>query len=191
MINRDFFKVVVAPSDEPITAAEVKEFSRIDTTVEDSLITSFIEAVRQSTELYLGRSLITQTIDYYFDYWPEDGLIRLPKPPLISVTSIVAIDEDGTEETISSGNYFVIPETIPGEVKLKSGLSGFTITPRSKAGYRAKCKCGYGYSAEDVPYSIRQGMIQWVAYIYETRNFQPEPPPEALGFLSFFKVLNV
>ena len=177
-MNKDFFKVTINPSEEPITASEVKEFSRIDTSVEDSFITSFIEAVRQATELYLGRSLITQTLEYYFDYWPDNGVIKLPRPPLVSVTSVVAIDEDGSEETISSSNYYVVEEAIPGEVVLKSGLSGLVISPRERAGYKVTYKAGYGYDGSDIPYSIRQGMIQWVAYIYETRNFQPEPPPE-------------
>ena len=191
IMKNDFFKVVVLPSSEPVTAEDVKEFSRIDTSAEDTLLESFIVAVRQATELYLGRSLMTQTLDYYFDYWPVNNIVELPRPPLISVTSIVAINESGTEETISSSNYYVVSEAIPGRVVLKAGLSGLVITPRASAGYKVKLKAGYGYDALNVPTAIKQGMMQWVAYIYETRNFQPEPPPEALGFLSFFRVLKV
>ena len=190
-MNKDFFKIVIQPGSEPITADDVKEFSRIDTDAEDSLIESFIVAVRQAAETYLGRSILTQTIDYYFDYWPKGEVIELPRPPLISVTSLIAINEDGTEETISSDNYYVVPEALPGRIVLKAGLSGLTITPRTSAGYKIKMKAGYGFNSIDVPYAIRQGLLQWVAYIYETRNFQPEPPPEALGFLSFFRVLDV
>jgi len=190
-MNKDFFKVVTDPSTEPITADNVKDFSRIDIDAEDTLIESFIVAVRQAAETFLGRSLMRQTIDHYFDYWKKDGIIELPRPPLVSVTSIIAINEDATEETISSSNYYVIPEAIPGRVVLKDGLSGLTISPRVSAGYKVTYKAGYGYTSADIPYSIRQGLIQWVAYVYETRNFQPEPPPEALGFLSFFRVLKV
>lgn len=190
-MNRDFFTVTTDPASEPITAADVKEFSRIDTSVEDTLIGSFITAIRQATELYLGRSLITQSLEYYLDYWPEDGRIIVPRPPLISVSSIVSIDEDGSEETLSSDNYYVISEAIPGEIVLKDTLTSFVINPRNRAGYKVSYSAGYGASSTDVPFAIRQGMMQWVAYVYETRNFQPEPPPEAKGFLSLFKVHNV
>lgn len=187
---RKFFSIRTSPSAEPISIEEIKTFARIDSSFEDAFLTSIIPPIREATETYLGRSLVTQTIDFFIDYFPQCGKIELPRSPVQSVSSVVAINEEGEEETISSENYYVVSESIPGYLVLKSGLS-LAIAPRYKYGYKITYTAGYGLSGASVPSAIRNGMLQWCAYIYETRDFQPVPPPEAEGFLNFFRVLNL
>jgi hypothetical protein len=63
--------VTAEPAEEPITTAEAKSQARIDIADDDTLVASFIVAARMEAESWLGRRLVTQTIDTYFDCWPH------------------------------------------------------------------------------------------------------------------------
>ena len=86
------------PSIEPVTVTELKTFARIDGDDEDTLLETFISDARKHVEDHLNRSLITQTITLLMDYWPGET-IELPRPPLIAITSVNTLDEDGRSVT--------------------------------------------------------------------------------------------
>ncbi len=188
--NRSW-KVITQPTIEPITADDVKIFGRIDTSIEDPLIESWIQAVRLATEEYLGRGLIKQTIQTKMDFWPGD-IVYLPRPPLISVDIVAALDEDGTETEYSSDNYYLITEAEPGKLIIKRDVSWPINTDRDYGSFVIRSNHGYGYNSDDVPMSIRNGMKLWVAVVYETRVLDPKnPPPETKGMLDIYKTPEV
>ncbi len=117
-----FWKVITEPTVEPITVTEVKEYARIDGSDEDSFLESAITSVRLATEEYLGRALIQQTIRLVMDEYNERDL-PLPRPPLISISSIQTIDEDDTTTDFDSDKYYAIVEAIPGRVVIKNTKS--------------------------------------------------------------------
>ena len=57
-------KLVTAPAAEPVTLAEIKEHLRVDSDLEDALISALITAARQWAETYQGRAYITQTWNF-------------------------------------------------------------------------------------------------------------------------------
>ncbi len=179
--------VTTAPTLEPITAAEVKTYARIDGDDEDTLIGTFITAVRQATEQYLGRALITQTITLSMDYWPS-LVIELPRPPLISVTSVSTVDEDDTSTTYSSDNYYVRTVGDPGTIVIKRDGTLPINTDRDFGGFEIVYTAGYGATASDVPAAIREAMKLWVAMIYETRVPIKDPPEIAKTLMDFYRV---
>jgi uncharacterized phiE125 gp8 family phage protein len=185
--NRQWI-VTIAPTSEPITVAETKLFARIDGSDEDTLIEGFIQGVREATETYLGRALMTQTIRMVMDWWPGE-MVELPQPPLISVTSIQTIDEDDTATTYDSDNYFVITEAIPGRIVIKQGASVPENTDRYYAGFRITYQAGYG-DADDVPQQIKEAMKLWATAVYENRAITTEPPPEARNLLNLYRVIK-
>ena len=184
------WKVTTNPVIEPITVDEVKEFAHIDGTDEDTLISGFITAARMNCEAYLGRALISQTITMKMDFWPGET-IDLPRPPLISITAVEILDEDDTATEYSSSNYYIITESIPGQLVLKRDVTYPTNSDRDHQGYQIRFKAGYGTSASDVPSAIRQGLKMWTTDIYENRVVRPDPPPEAMPLLHLYKVLHV
>lgn len=184
------WKIITPPTAEPITVDELKLFARIDGTSEDILIEGFIEAVREATELYLGRALMQQTIRVVLNEWHAD-MIELPRPPLISVSSIETVDEDDTTTTYSSSNYFVVTEAIPGQVIIKNGATPPTNTDRYYGGYRITFLAGYGTKSTDVPRQIRTAMMLWASAVYENRSLTPEPPPEARPLLDLYRVIKI
>lgn len=187
---KKYLKVITGPSVEPITKEEVKIFARIDGSDEDDLIDDFITSVREATELYLGRALIQQDIRLVLDEWINKE-IELPRSPLISVTSVETVDEDDVATTYASSNYYVITESISGKLVIKTGSSMPTNSDRSSGGFRINYKAGYGTAASSVPKAIRQAMVLWTTVVYETRELNPTPPPEAKALLGLYRVHNL
>lgn len=181
--------VSTAPTVEPITVDDVKEFARIDGNVEDTLIEGFISAVREATELYLGRALIQQTIVMIMDWWPS-RCVELPQPPLISISSVVTRDEDDAATTYSSDNYYAVVESIPGQLVLKQGVSAPSVTDRDIGAYKITYLAGYGEYSTDVPQQIKEAMKLWVTEVYENRAITTTPPPQARPLLDLYRVIK-
>lgn len=182
--------VTTPPEYEPITVDELKLFARIDGTEEDALLEGFIIGVREAAELYLGRALMTQTIRMVLDIWPETGILELPQPPLLSISQVATRDELGVETVYAASNYYVVTESIPGQLIIRNSCTPPSNTVRFTAGYIVDFIAGYGDDAEDVPQVIKEGLKVWATYVYEQRNLTLEPPPEARSLLNMFKVMR-
>ncbi len=185
------FNITDQPSREPITAANVCEYGRIDTTAEDTLIGSMITAVRQVAEGWMGRALITQEITVNLDWWPEGGVVKLPRPPLIEVVSIKTINEEGTKTTYSTDSYYTRVDIAPGQIVIKTGSSPPINTDRAHGGYEIIYDAGYGNAVTDVPQGIRTGLIEWVLYAYENRVVDREPPENAMPLLGHYQLRRI
>jgi uncharacterized phiE125 gp8 family phage protein len=184
------WKVTTEPLTEPITKDEVKFYARLDGTYEDDFIDNIIKSVRISAERYMGRALITQSITMSMDWWPGEQ-VELPRPPLIDITSIKTIDEDGTETTYSSDNYFIDTNSEPGKVVIKNGVTFPENNDRYQGGYQIIFRAGYGGDSSDVPEAIRTGLIAWVTWIYENRKPISKPPEQAHAALFPYKVVRI
>ena len=183
--------VTTPPTLNPVTVDELKTFARIDGSDEDTILEGFITSVTKATEGYLGRALIEQTITLKMDWWP-DMVVELPRPPLISVTSISTLDEDDTETTYSSSNYYVMTDGQPGRIVIKKSVSPPYNSTRYTGGYKIVFKCGYGTATTDVPEGIRTGIMLWATELYENRLYKSDqPPPQAKGVLDTYKILKV
>ncbi len=188
--NRSW-QVTTQPTVEPVTVDEIKIFARIDTTEEDTLIEAFIETIRISTENYLGRALISQTIQTILDFW-FGNVIELPRPPLISITSVVALDEDDAETEYDSDNYYAIINSTPGKLVIKRSAYLPTNTSRDYGRFVITSKHGYGSSANNIPNPIKTGIKLWVAALYDNRTVDlKEPPPDARKLLDNYRVASV
>ncbi len=163
-------RVITPPSVEPVTVAEVKAQARVDLADEDTLIQGYIRAARETLERLLWRAFITQTLELTLDGWPEGSEIRLPRPPLQSVTAVRYTTEDGTLKTLDPALYVVDTASEPGRVVLKRGTSWPSETLAPAAGVKVEYVAGYGDQASDVPESIRQAILLLAAHWYEHRE---------------------
>ncbi len=162
------WKISIQPTSEPVSVEEVKEYARIDGSEEDNLLTSFIESSRIKVENFLGKALINRTIELTFDNWSKH-IILLPSPPLVSITSVVTLDEDDTATTYNSDNYYIRIEAIPGEIIIKKESTLPTNTERDKGGYKITYVAGYGTNPEQIPAPIREAIKMFVTERYEKR----------------------
>lgn len=161
--------VTSAPSVEPISTAEAKEWLRIDSsdTSQDNVLGILITAARQRVEDYLRRALITQTLS--FEMMGDDlrEYIEIPRPPVQSITSLTTYDEASGSETstvVSSDDYQLVEKTL-----LVERNDGWTINREDRAGTLVYV-AGYGDAGSDVPGAIRLALLELLALYYERRG---------------------
>jgi len=160
--------VTTAPEAEPISVAEAKAHMRVDAATENDLITALIVAARQSVELWMHRSLITQTLKLTLDGWP--AVIHLPRGPVQSISSIKYYDSAGDQQTLSSDEY---------QSDLLNNIPRVTTEPTSswpstESGRMNSVEinyvAGYGDESADVPGPIKQAMLLLISEWFEQRE---------------------
>jgi len=159
---------VTQPAEEPVTLEEAKIHLRVDATDEDALISSLIVSAREHVEGFQGRSLVTQTWRLSLDRFPRGRVIRLPRPPLQSVTSITYIDPDGNQQMLAPGAYDVDADSEPGRVVLKDS-AGWPDTADMPSAVLITYEAGYG-SARAVPQAVKQAMLLLIGHWHANRE---------------------
>lgn len=79
---------------EIITLGDVKNYVRIDSTEDDSIITNMIEQARIWCENYISRDIVPKNRTYYMD--STSGLFDLPFAPVASIVSVTIEGEAAT-----------------------------------------------------------------------------------------------
>lgn len=159
----------VAPAATPVSLAEAKAHLKVESTDEDTLITSLIEAATSWLDGYtgiLGRALITQTWRRDFDSF---GAWRLPVGDVIALSSISYYDTDNASQTLASSVYQVLTDEIGPYLALKVDQSWPSYYSRDDA-VRVTWTAGYGPNAADVPQAIRQAMLLMIGDWYRSRE---------------------
>lgn len=137
--------ISTAPTCEPVTVEEAAEWLRLTNTADYPLVNGLIVAARQHVETIMRRCLIATEWKYTLDDFPcgdFDSVIKLPRPPLQSVSSIKYHDSDGTEQTWSSAEYLVDTTSEPGVISRVYGFAWPYLTPR-RAGITITYVAGY------------------------------------------------
>jgi uncharacterized phiE125 gp8 family phage protein len=202
------FTLITPPAAEPVALADVKQHARIDTTADDSLVTDLITGARQWAEQYTGRAIITQTWQMALDLWPGaveqwwDGVrqgpvtgldsvsfVRLPRPPLQSVTSVQYFDNTDTGTVWDSGNYFVDTVRAPGRIALRLGAT-WPVPSRLTNGIVITYTAGYGNDGTSVPEPIKSAIRQLVTHWYEHRG-EASMTSGGRGMTTAFNAVNV
>lgn len=175
------YRRTVAPTEEPLTLAEVKEHlasADPDLTADDNWITAQITAVREYAEQETGRSLITQTWQRVTDQFPggcwdgENGLdgnaIRLEKGPIQSITSIVYVDMGGTSQTLANTEYVTDSTGAVTRIAPRFGKLWPIALPQLGS-VTVTFVAGYG-AANQVPEGLKTWMKLRLAALYENRE---------------------
>jgi hypothetical protein len=79
---------------EIITLGDVKNYVRIDSTEDDSIITNMIEQARIWCENYISRDIVPKNRTYYMD--STSGLFDLPFAPVATIESVTVEGEAAT-----------------------------------------------------------------------------------------------
>lgn len=138
-------KINSTTGSEIVTTSEVKDYARIDTTADDTLIGLIITQARIWCENYLSRDIVAKNRTYYV---PETGgIFDLPFGPISSISSVTI---DGTAFT----GYTM------------EGLDNETIDLDGPA---EKVKVTYITSGLDDSL-LQQAIKQFAATLYENRS---------------------
>jgi uncharacterized phiE125 gp8 family phage protein len=166
----------LAPVLEPLTLTEVKDHLRVDTTDEDALIEGLIDAAVahiDGADGWLGRALVTQTWEWRLDRFPWGNnwadALRVPLPPLQSVTSIEYVDTAGVTQTWSDTLYKVDTSKEPGRIAPVYGET-WPLTRDEIAAVTVTFIAGYGANPQDVPAAIRSALLLLIGNWYTFRE---------------------
>ncbi len=152
---------------EPVSLAEAKLHCRVDTDVDDTLISGYISAAREAAEQYLWRSLITQTWVFTLDAFPA-GAIELPMGKVQSVV-IAYYDADGDLQTLDAAEYDTALSESGSRVAPIAGGSWPATSARIGA-VRITAVCGYGATASSVPAAIKSAIMLTIGHLYMNRE---------------------
>ncbi|WAH38615.1 head-tail connector protein [Alicyclobacillus dauci] len=189
--------VVEEPAQEPLTVTDAKLYLRVDDDTEDDMISAFITAAREWCEAYQNRAYITQTLELVIDHFPHHisepflfydlpflfsgerelyrhrhrhhNEIRLPMPPIQSVTSVAYTDETGAKTTVDPSTYIVDADSEPGRIVPASGQKWPLVRLQPINGVRVQYVAGYG-TADKVPKSVLQAMKMLIDHWYNNRS---------------------
>jgi uncharacterized phiE125 gp8 family phage protein len=158
----------------------MKAHLRIDLGDEDSLITSYIGAATRACEEATRRQFMPATWRMTLDEFPDGDLnsdvspgiegwdLLLPRPPLVSVTSVTYKDTAGATQTFSSADYKVLSDDEPGRIVLAYGKEWPDIYDEPGA-VVVTYAAGYA-DAASVPEPIKQAIRFLVGHFYENRE---------------------
>ena len=167
-------KVINAPTEEPVTVAEAKDWMNVDADDKDNQISKvLIPMARKSVEDFTRRSLVTTTWDLFLDEFPVSGEIRIPNAPLQSVTSISYVDADGNTQTWNASLYAVDTTSEPARIEPAFGET-FPTTRKQMNAVTVRFLAGYGL-AVDVPSGLKAGVLATVTHWYDN------PGPVVVG----------
>ncbi len=101
---------------EPIELAEMKNHLKqeVSITDDDALIESLTTAARDVIETATGanvprsRVMLATTFDLVLENFPWCSYIKIPRVPIVSVTSITYVDANGDTQTLSASAYVAV-----------------------------------------------------------------------------------
>lgn len=177
-----------APASAVLSTAEARARCNISSSVDDATVDALVSAATATLDGYSGwlsRALITQTWQMVlpgFDdhrrfhrtidrplyvealHHPvESQGIRIPLPPLQSISSIKYYDSDGTQQTLDPANY----RTLQGTFAHVFPLYGQTwpATRVQTDAVTIEFVCGYGPAGSNIPEPVRQAIALQVSYL--------------------------
>ena len=192
--------VVTQPPFEPVSLTDVYDHLRLDTEgsppthVDDDRLTRLITSARQHVELMCRRALVRQTLRLSMPSFPVSNdawvssvsrnsltrVIRLPRPPIASVTSVTYFDGDNAQQTLADSNYYLTDEQVP-ELRFTTSFSTPTLYDRPDA-LRVTYLAGYtpegsppttqAEYAAAVPAALKDAILIGVQILYD--DLKPE-----------------
>lgn len=169
--------LVTPASVAPLTLDEAKKHLRVfDSTDEDELITGLIEASCAQFEEETGRQVVNATWRGRLDRFPCGAEpIKLPRPPLSTVSSITYMDTAGATQTWSSSEYqvdaFAGPYAKHGLVYPKYANQYPDTYPLPDA-VTINFTAGYGDAPATIPEGIRATIKLILGDLFTNREAQ-------------------
>ena len=154
----------VVPASAVLTASELRDHLRLDSTDQDAYLDTLIEAATRSLEAETARQFINATwVMRLPEFWGSG--IDLPRSPLVSVSSVVYVDTNGVTQTLASSQYDVMIGGDVGRIETAYGVTLPSTRSTSQA-VTVTFVAGYGSAASDVPENVRHAVRFLAAHWY-------------------------
>lgn len=158
--------LTTAPTVEPVSLDELKDWIGYTSDDDNGTLRELLVAAREHLESIMWRQFITAAWTWKVDRF----LHRLypPRPNLLTVTSIVYVDSNGTSQTLAATEYQVV-----------AGESGYICEAYNKTWPTTREQpdavtvvytSGYGASPVLVPTPIKRAILATAAHWYMDRG---------------------
>lgn len=180
-------RLISGPAVEPVLLdATFRARLRLDGSADDADVEAMIAAARELCESETQRAFITQTWSLFLDEFPAGGdEIRLPKPPLQSVTWIKYYDADGDLQTLDAATYFAATASEPGRIWPAAGSYWPAVQSGRPEAVEVRFVAGYGAAGTDCPKTVQEAIRLIVVdrYTHRGDDSQTPIPPAARRLL--------
>jgi len=153
------------PVSEPVSLQEVKDYMRVITSAEDTLINTLIISARKYIENYTGNLLGKQ--EWVLKWHTKNGQIYLPYIPILEIVSVKDKDNKEVDYRVVYGSEPMIIETPTYEVEIDFW-----------AGW------------EDIPETFKLAILRIITFYFENRLVEKLPVEitESLNQLRMWKI---
>lgn len=153
---------------EPVSLEEATQHLRVTEADDDSYILALINGATAYVETFTNRALINRTYQITFD-GGFPNWFELPKPLLVSASSINYIDTDGISQLLAPSVYTVDTNSMPGRIVLAFSQS-WPSTRDIINNITIVFVAGYGEDTDDIPMPIKQAMLLLIGHWFENRS---------------------
>ena len=165
-MNEAWYEVSTAPTEEPVTRAELSLWSKVDSSDDNDILDSLIKAARTYSETYTRRGFVTQTVKAYFPCF--SNLMILNRSPISAITSIQYYDLDNSLQTLATTVYDANLKKEPGEITIGYNQTWPETYDKPNA-VIVTMTVGYG-AASAVPEEIKTAIKFIAEHWYDTRT---------------------
>lgn len=160
---------ITAPAAEPLTLTEAKDWIEETTNAKDAFIARLISAARENCQALTKRAIAIHEREETLDRFPAGRLIRLQYPPIVSITSVIYLDSDGAEQTLSADSYTLdnASASANGWLSIATGYA-WPQTYNEINAIRIRYICGY--EPGEVPELLKTWMLTFIADLYSNRE---------------------
>lgn len=164
-------RLVTPASALAVSLAEAKAQLRLDTSDEDTLITSMITAATETAEQITGRAIMPQTWELSLDAFP--AVIELTRVPVSSVTSVTYVDTACATQTLVGTRLRNVDDYASALIVPAYNLE-WPETLDDVDVVKVRFTAGYANAAA-VPEPIKSWIKLTVASMYENREAEVIP----------------
>lgn len=154
----------------PLDSNIVDEFLRVHDDIDSTYIASLIKGVTDQVEKYCGIATTPRSMQSYWKY--PKSVIALPIKPVQSITNVVKINSDGTEEELVVGTGYATSGIKAIQLILKTGCYALRVN------YEA------GYTDGACPDAIQDAIYQEISLQYKNRQDSNQPSRTSVNSLS-------
>lgn len=170
--------LAVAPTSKPIALDDAKEHCKVELadTDSDARLTALIAAATATVETKTGRALMPRTYDLRLDAFPcsaDEYVLRVPRPPLVSVTSVAYVDEAGAAQTLAASIYEAVDtglEIRPGRIVRKPLQSWPSVQSGKVNAVTVRFVAGYSGALNPVPENLKHAMLLLIGQWFDNRS---------------------
>jgi len=153
-----------------ISLSDVKAHLRIDFAQEDAYLTNLIKTAIERFENITTIDLITKTYKTFLDNFPVDNTpIKIKRTKLQSIISIQYY-LNGVLTNFDASNYYINETNQYSHIFLKEDKEYPTTIDNRADAVIINFTSGFGASDANVPFTYKQGLMEYVAFLYKNRG---------------------